>query len=472
MGLNSKGKAPFSLLVAVIAVGICYLLTVFRSNDYADIPVMKASKNAVADSEESVRIKAGEEFSILGSKWMRSDRDGKDQLMLLAQNSVGERAFFNPDLISEEQLREIMPILGKKSYDDAPAFFNRKTITKEMFDSIPSGLSIAQIDSIFVPARKIVTEDGFQVAKYQRMDVFDKKTGMFYVPSMRFKDGKYCGNDLTEIRKKHMNAWLLRILPGTNFVYGHNVFNPMFQKKAFGKLHEDPIEIKGFFGKLMGIAIFFFIAIAILVFYAFVPAIPAYVFYGLLLFPPLFKPFNRTLTSIMVVVLTVLGCYYCWLAFMPYLSFFLMPLLFVPAAIFAVNPLFDDDICEKCRYMNTVSTGVTEQIGEYDSERIETEETIEDSVLTDTGKAWDEVTRTINGVKHVSNENVRYYKVFEDTCRIDKFNCRYRVKKYRNYCKCGVCGRVISYKDSEVPKLVSKEYLDSDTVTKTRKVWD
>lgn len=474
MRLNSKGNAPWCLAAAIVALGICYLTTVLRSNEYADIPAMKASKSFVSDEYDAVKIKAGEEFRILGADWKRSERDVMDTTMLLVQNVRGERTYFNPDILSEEQMAEIKPALKHKAFANKPAFFNRKTMTRAAVDSIPLGLSIEQIDSIFVPIDKIVTEDGVLKARYLRMDVFDKETGQFYIPYMLFKDGKYSGCELTETRKKHMNLWLMKILPGASWVYDHNVFNLMAQKKAFGKLWESPMEIEGFFGKLMGLAVVLLIAIVIFAFYAFVPAIPAYLFYGILLFPPIFKLFNRTVTSVIVLLLAIPCYYYCWVAFMPYLPFFVMPCILLPAAFVAIGVLLSDTICAKCRYMETIVFDHRDLLQEYDIEKDESSTQKIDSQVTARRKKWDDVTHTTRNAatgqvlnSYTTQENVRHETDYLDTYRTRYYHNKYHIKEFQNYYRCEVCGNITTDFSNE-RKLVSSELTGSKISTSSR----
>ena len=90
MRLNKKGFAPWSLLIAVAAVAVFVLLTIPGTNEYADVPPMKATSAAVSDNGK-VKLKAGEEFKILGVDKTNSNRDGGTKIMLLVQTSKGER---------------------------------------------------------------------------------------------------------------------------------------------------------------------------------------------------------------------------------------------------------------------------------------------------------------------------------------------------------------------------------------------
>lgn len=482
MRLNNKGLAPKSFFIAIGALLLCALLIIPRNNDYADIPPMKAAKAATSD-DGKVRIRRGEEFSILGVDKAYSTRDNKkNQLMLLVQNSRGERDFFNPDLISEEQLQEILPALKHNEYSDSPAIFCRKTVTKKTVDAIPLGITIAEMDDIFVPTGKIITEEGFQTAKYLRMEVFDKETGKFFTPCMKFKDGKYCGCDYKEPRKKHMNPWLLKFLPGTDWVYDHNIFNAGAQKKAFGRLWirtDDDGKVlinndSNFLVSLMGIAIIVLMLVVIFGFYAFLPMLPACIFYGLLLFPPLFKPFSRTLVNIILWGLTIVSYYYCWLTFMPYMAFFIMPVLMIPAALFMMDKLTLDDICSKCRYMNTDVFDHRELLREYDTEMDESNTKKIGSRVTGKRETWNETTHTTKSAnsgrilnQYTTKSNVKNFTDYEDTYKTDNYHRKYHVKVWKNYYKCEVCGNITVWINEDW-QMLSSTYLGSDTSTSKR----
>lgn len=482
MRLNNKGFAPKSFFIAIGALLLCALLIIPRNNDYADIPPMKAAKAATSD-DGKVQIRLGEEFSILGVDKAYSTRDKKkNQLMLLVQNSRGERDIFNPDLISEEQLQEILPALKHSEYSNSPAIFCRKTVTKKTVDAIPLGITTAEMDDIFVPTGRIITEEGFQTAKYLRMEVFDKETGKFFTPYMKFKDGKYCGCDYREPERKHMNPWLLKFLPGTNWVYDHNIFNAGAQKKAFGRLWirtDDDGKVlinkdSNFLVKLMGIAMIVLMFVVIFGFYAFIPMLPACIFYGLLLFPPLFKPFSRTLVNIILWGLTIVSYYYCWLTFMPYMSFFIMPVLMIPAARFMMDKLTMDDICSKCRYMNTKDFDHKELLREYDTERDESRTDKIGSRVTGKRETWDETVHTTKNAytgevvnQYTTKDNVKKYTDYEDTFQTDNYHRKYHVKVWRNYYRCTICGNITTM-DREEWQMLSSTYLGSNTSTRTR----
>lgn len=482
MRLNNKGFALKSFFIAIGALLLCALLIIPRNNDYADIPPMKAAKAATSD-DGKVRIRLGEEFSILGVDKAYSTRDKKNnQLMLLVQNSRGERDFFNPDLISEEQLQDILPALKHNEYSNAPAIFCRKTVTKKTVDAIPLGITIAEMDDIFVPTEKIITEEGFQTAKYPRMEVFDKETGKFFTPCMKFKDGKYCGCDYKEPFRKHMNPWLLKFLPGTDWVYDHNIFNAGAQKKAFGRLWirtDDDGKVvinndSNFLVSLMGIAIIVLMFVVIFGFYAFIPMLPACIFYGLLLFPPLFKPFSRTLVNIILWGLTIVSYYYCWLTFMPYMSFFIMPVLMIPAALFMMDKLTMDDICSKCRYMNTDVFDHRELLREYDTEMDESNTKKIGSRVTGKRETWNETTHTTKNAysgqvlnQYTTKSNVKKFIDYEDTYKTDNYHRKYHVKVWKNYYKCEVCGNITVWINEDW-QMLSSTYLGSDTSTSKR----
>ena len=355
MVLNKKGFAPWALIIAIGAAIIFSVLCMIGTNEYADIPETQAVQTVKSD-HEYFTVKKGETVRILGAEYVRpqaAKSSDSEEVMLLIQTAKGERDLISNSIIPDELFQEILSELKKHAFSQSPGLFCRKTMTKAALDNIPLGISIEAMDSLLAPTRKAVMEDGVLKANYSKIQVFDKETGRFYELYAKFKDGGYCGSELHE-QKTHGNAWLLKFLPGANWTYDHNIFNGMFSKKHFNSASFKPTtEIKGFLGKLMGFAIVAVLFVIIFGFYAFIPLLPAYTFYGLLLFPPLFKPFDRTLTSIVVIVLTILGYYYVWLTFMPYMSFFLMPIIMVPAAFFGVAPLLSDDICKKCRYMET-----------------------------------------------------------------------------------------------------------------------
>ena len=479
MRLNKKGFAPWSLLIAVAAVAVFVLLTIPGTNEYADVPPMKATSAAVSDNGK-VKLKAGEEFKILGVDKTNSNRDGGTRIMLLVQTSKGERALFNPDLISDEKMQEILPAVKKHDFSNSPALFCRKTITRKAVDAIPLGISLEQMDSILVPTDRAVMEDGFLKAEYLRMEVFDKGSGRFYKPVMKFQNGEYCGCELVPYRKTHLNAWLLKILPGAEWVYDHNVFNIDFQKKAFGKLAlKDAKEVTlkdNFFEYIMVLAVAILLLVIVFAFYVFIPMLPAYTFYGLMLFPPLFKPFSEKMLSIVVTVLAVLGYYYCWLTFMPYMSFFIMPFLMYPAATLAIEPLLGDALCSKCRYMNYDVLDHTEFLGEHYTNRVEDKRRKVGSRKVATRQTWKETTTTTkNSVsgqilnQYTNKSDVKNYTDYEDTYRTDSYACKYLVKSYRDYYRCEVCG-TITYSDRDEWELVSKDHIGTSTSTSNRTV--
>ena len=480
MKLNSKGFAPWSLLIAAGVVVLTTIVLVLpRSNEYADIDPMKASRRTLSDSDK-VTLKSGEEYRILGIKKSSSKKtDYKQTPMLLIQNSRGERDLFHiDDLITDEKFQELLPDLKKHEFSNSNGLFCRKTLTRKAIDAIPLGISLEEMDKILSPTDRVYTEDGFQNAKYLRMEVFDKKTGRFYEPTMKFKDGKYCGCILTPDRKTHMNAWLLRILPGAEWVYDHNVFNIGSQKKGFSKAdlrEKETVTAKdNFLVWLMMVAIAILLFVAIFAFYAFIPMLPAYTFYGLLLFPPLFKPFNETLTRIAVITLTVLGYYYCWLTFMPYMSYFLMPVIMIPAAIFAIEQLLCDEICRKCRYMNRMVLDHQELIKQYITNRTENKTRRIGSRKTGSHKTWKETTyreknQTTGEVlrEYTNKSDEKNFTDYEDTYRTDSYNCIYHVKVYKKYYMCEVCGDITTSIGEEW-ELMSKDYKGSSTSTSTR----
>lgn len=431
MRLNNKGFAQWSLLAAIGMMIIGILLTIPRHNNYPDIAPIKVSKAAVSDSKK-VNVKAGEEILILGAEMGYSSRDSKKQLMFLVQNAKGERDMFNYDIVSDEQVAELLPALKHSEFANAPYIFCRKTITRNAIDSIPMGITVFQMDSILVPTDKAVMEDGVLKVTYKRMEVFDKSTGKFFRPIMKFKDGKYIGCELTTYRKTHMNAWLLSFLPGTNWVYDHNIYNQLFQCKAFGKLStKEGKEItfkENFFVALMLIVVVFFLFAIIIAFFAFFPLVPSYTFYGLLYFPPIYRPFGRTLTDIIVITLAVLSYYYTWLALMPYMSFFIMPMIFIQAAYVTMDYILDDDICPKCHLMNTY---------EYDHK----------DLLSQTFESRHET-----GSKEWTSH---------DRYQIKNYESHYAVQLYRYYHVCEHCGHIRTFEHTE-DELLSKDCTSID----------
>lgn len=482
MKLNKKGFAPMSLLLAFVALAVSVILTLPRNNNYADIPMMKATKTTLSDYER-VKLQAGQEFRIIGVDKSYSKRDKKTQIMLLVQTDKGERDLFNPDLISDEELQSILPSLKKSEFSNSPAIFCRKTISRKAIDAIPLGISLEEMDAILVPTDRVVTEDGVQKAIYFRMEVFDKASGKFYRPTMKFKDGAYCGCDLETYRKTHLNAWLLKFLPGTQWVYDHNLFNLEFQKKAFGKLKvesddEGKVVIdasSGFFAKLLALVILLVLVVVIFGYYVLIPLLPAYMFYGLLTFPPLFKLFNRTLTNIIVIALVVLCYYYCWLTFMPYMSFFLMPCIMVPAAMYGIGFLMSDDICRKCKYMNTKVLDHSEVLGERITSRKESGNRRKiGSRQVGTRHTWKETKeittdRNTNQVvgEHTTKSDHKYFKDYEDTYETDRYNCVYLVKTVKYYYRCEECGNITSWIHDEW-ELQSKDFVGTTTSTQAR----
>ncbi len=152
-----------SLLLAFVALAVSVILTLPRNNNYADIPMMKATKTTLSDYER-VKLQAGQEFRIIGVDKSYSKRDKKTQLMLLVQTDKGERDLFNPDLISDEEFRAILPSLKRSEFSNSPAIFCRKTISRKAIDAIPLGISLEEMDAILVPTDRVVTEDGVQKA--------------------------------------------------------------------------------------------------------------------------------------------------------------------------------------------------------------------------------------------------------------------------------------------------------------------
>lgn len=478
MKLNSKGFSLFSLLIAIGAVVVCYLLTLPRHNDFADIPAMKATRTVDSDHER-MKVRAGEEFRVVAIHKAYSERDKKQTMMILVQNARGERDWYNRDLISEEEYQEMLPLLTDYSYSETPALFCRKTVSKEALEAIPMGISVEEMDKRLVPTDRVVTEDGFLRAEYDRMEVFDKESGKFYKPAMKFKDGEYCGFELETYRKTHLNAWLLKFLPGTKWVYDHNLFNAGFAKKAFGKMslkESKSVTMRdNFFLWLMLMAAAILFLVVIFAFYAFIPLVLAYFFYGLLFFPPIFKLFNSKLTDIIVVLLAIVGYYYCWLTFMPYMSFFLMPCIMVPAAIYGVERLRKDEICNKCKYMNTIVFDHDELLGEkltscketgrrrkVDSRKVGSHETWKETTTTTTNARTHEVLS-----QYTSKSDLKRYNDYEDTYETDRYNCVYLVKTIKTYYRCTECGNITHWIHDEWT-LQSKEYADTRVTTSNR----
>lgn len=463
MRLNDSGFAQWSLMAAIGMIVIGVILTLPRNNDYPDIPPMKAAQKSVSDTKK-VEVRAGENILILGAQ----KNSSKKQVMLLVQNSKGERDFFSPDVITEKEYQKLIPLLKHSAFSNSPSIFCRKTITRNAIEAIPLGISLFQMDSILVPTNKVLMENGVLKAKYLRMEVFDKKSGKFYMPVMSFSGGKYTGCELISYRKTHMNAWLLKFLPGTDWTYDHNIFNKLYQTKAFGALNtKDAVHVtfkKNFLVALMLLVIAVMLVVVIFAFYAVIPLAPAYTFYGLLLFPPLFKPFDRTFTSIVIIMLTVVCYYYTWLTFMPYMSFFLMPFILIPTALGGVSMLLADDICKKCRYMNTYGVDHEDFLGEHIEKKRESSRKRIDRRKVGSGSRWDETThQTVNRNtgrvidEYKTKSNIRNYNIYENTYQTDNFICTYNVKSFKVYEKCQDCGNIRTYTRNEW-ELIDKEY--------------
>lgn len=481
MRLNNKGFAPAALAFAVGAAVLSFILLKCRTNEYANIPETKAVKTAKSNYDHFT-VKKGETVKILGAEFVVSRVHEKGEgrsVMLLVQTAKGERDLISKDIIPEEMFQEILPELKKHTYATTPGLFCRKTMTKAALDSIPLGISIEAMDSLLYPTKKAYIENGMLKADYRKMQIFDKSTGKFSSLYVNFKDGRYVSNELPE-QGAHMNAWLLKFLPGTNWVYDHNILNYGFSKKAFGRSQlKDGVTVAKFgdghfLRNLMGLALLVLFFVVIFGFNVFIPMLPAYTFYGLLTFPPLFKPFDRILTDIFVFVLTALAYYYIWLTYMPYMSFFIMPVLLIPAAMFAISPLLDDDICDRCRYMNTYEFDHEEFLREYDTERDESNTSKVGSRITGRRQTWDNVTHTTKNAytgqvvsQYTNKENIKNFTDYEDTYQTDSYHRKYHVKVYRDYYKCEVCG-TIRTRERKESKLISSQYLGSSTHTTSR----
>lgn len=483
MRLNSKGFAPAAMAIALGAAVLSFVLLICRTNEYADISEVKIVQTTKSDYNRFT-VRKGEIVKILGAEFVvpQEHKKGEDGcVMLLVQTAKGERDLISQDIIPEEMFQEILPELKKHTYA-FPGLFCRKTMTKAALDSIPLGISIEAMDSLLYPTKMAYIENGLLKADYSKMQIFDKSTGKFSSLYVFFKNGKYVSNELHE-QRTHMNAWLLKFLPGIDWVYDHNILNYGFSKKAFGRSQLKKRAVIATFGdghflrNLMALVLLVVFFVVIFGFNVFIPMLPAYTFYGLLTFPPVFKAFNRTLTDIVVIGLTVLSYYYIWLTYMPYMSFFFMPILMIPAAMVAIRPLLDrDDICDRCKYMNTSAFDHEELLGEYDTERDESSTSKVGSRITGRRQTWDNITHTTKNAysgriisQYTNKTNIKNYTDYEDTYKTDQYHRKYHIKVYKDYYKCEVCGTIITFerKDST---LLSSQHLGSHTHTTSRTV--
>lgn len=135
----------------------------------------------------------------------------------------------------------------------------------------------------------------------------------------------------------------------------------------------------------------------------------------------------------------------------------------IPAAKSAIIPLLSDEICDKCRYMNTLNFDHRELSGEYDTEKDVDSTRKIGSRVTGKRQTWDETTHTTKDAytgnivnQYKTKDNVKNYTDYEDTYQTDTYHQKFHVKQYINYFKCEVCGNVTTMTDSERDLLSSK----------------
>lgn len=473
---NLKGSAIITLAIGLVAAAFTYFVFfISGTNDYADIPAVKAAASAKS-YEEVFTVSKGETLRIIGcaklKEKVKNNSKGKPEevLHLLVFNSRGERDFVPVDVVTPEQLEEMMPELSKHCHapSNGSNLFNRITLTKAQYEKMVEDATVEDIEQVLVSPVKIKTEKGKLSCLYYRAEVFDKSTGRFYNPKVSFsRDGKVLGSELVESGKTHWNAWLLKFLPGTEWIYSHNIYNHLSAKKNFSKLSSGPFSGQkihlndwGFFGTVLGIALIILIFAVIFGLYCFTPVIPAYLINGLFVLPFVAKPLRADfIRSILIIASAAVCVYFTWLAAMPYMTYLITLPALAGAAVFALSFTMDDDVCSKCGFFNTYVFDHDEYIGEHQ----ETRKSSESHCTGSTSFKY----KTYDEYSDGSKRNWQTHTGYQDEYRNDVYDVTYNVKEYKEYYICTKCGNIRT-RIRRDETAIDKRYLSSYGSSQTR----
>ena len=467
---NTGGFCFLAFLIGLAATVLIWF-TCFApgTNKYPDIPELKAAET-VASYDEVFTVKKGETIKVIGAhlyKPKKSEKKAPKEIFLLTFNSKGERDFVHHSVLSPEQLEEILPKLRKSDhrFGSETAIFYRKTMTLKAFNAIEDGSTVEDVEQIFISRPKMVYENGTVNCEYRHMQIFDRESGKFFVPVMKYKDGKLCERELETFYKTHMNAWLLKFLPGADWVYDHNIYNSLSSKKNFGHFNSKKTENgkgvnsgDGFFAAILALAMALVIFLVIFAVRLTVPVVPVYLVSGLFILPPVAKLARKGSSfAILMTILAFLCYYYTWLAAMPYISFWITLPALAGVGYWAVSQLLADSICEECGFMNTYVFDHEDYIGTRKEVRKE-----ERKNYTDRQNFKYNVSELYSdgSVKnHKEDGHVDFY-------RNDVYNVTYEIKEYMQYYRCKRCGNIHSIPRKE-EKAIDSQYLSSYESSRT-----
>lgn len=477
MNLNLNGNCQKSFFIALAFVVVTILaLFLPRTREFADIPEMTAAQSVTSENE-ILEIRKGETIRIIGAKKLLPNKhekgDKEKKLMLSVQNAKGERDFvLASDVITAQELEEIMPELLTHEFSNSHGAFNRRTMTSEKFDSIQIGTPLERVERILYPEEKLKTVDGVLTGKYDKADVFVAKTGQFYVPVLQFKDGRVSDIKLESVYKTHQNAWLLKTLPGQRWIIDHNVFNLMSQKKCFGRMERTLFKIDmnaNLVTTILGYVIVIILLVLLFAFYLVMPVLPAMLIYGIFIFPHVVKLFNNLTIRIFLGLILLISTYYVWVAYMAYAAWWITLPAFGLIIEYMFNNVFCDRLCGKCKFMNTAILDHEELYKEYDTtRRIEESKTL--SERTNVTRYSTQVTETMAyGQTSSYEKDIRYVTKTKRDYRNYQYDVTYHVKEYIQYFKCFNCGHITMGLRTE-SQIINKEYkgsYDSSSTSET-----
>ncbi len=308
------------------------------------------------------------------------------------------------------------------------------------------------------------------------LKVFDPATGTFFLPIMKYgKDGSCLGYD-KKTYKTHYNAWLLKWLPGADWVFEQ----PWMTVVLNESMHQsDDMQTKGTitgtWGTIIGIVTICVLAILFIIWIGSWGIVVPLILNGLMGFRYIYYIFNNTILGFVIVLLTLAWAYICTILMLSYTYWFVYIPVILVTEVWMLRITYGllSVRCSKCGRLHTIH--------EIDCELTEEEESdwVHESRFNKTVKSWKEryttytpvdhyVVETRNGVemsrRHTgtSKTNVQQHTIQHGTDLYDDYEVKYRYSYYKITMQCSECEN-LTYRNEVEQKEIERRYKGQHT---------
>lgn len=334
---------------------------------------------------------------------------------------------------------------------DAYTLMGMKKFT-ELYLNTP----LKDLDQVGKPAKSIImVNDTLNAA--MPLSVFDPETGYFFAPTLYYNNAGECiGYHKSLDHFTHHNKWLLKLLPGAEWVYNQSwltwaMSEPMFESSWLKKYNL--IESDSTISKiLVAIPVIIILGLLFLIWLGSLGLVIPLILIGLVHFRHVYYPLSNTVLFFFILLLSLAWAYIVSILMFSYTYWY----LYLPLAVFLLHyiisniliPLLDDR-CRKCKRIGTIDIIATELMKEWDTDWIEESELrMKVKTSVEKFKTWDEEVRTtivkqgnieISRRSDTTKKNVQEHRIEHGYNIYDQYMVKYHVQLFRQTHQCRKC---------------------------------